>query len=136
MISPLRGYEGWVISVTFSLEGTYIISESYNGDVCTWDSMTGNPYDSRAAAEPQYFIPTSVSLKDDGWIVDASTKRTLSKIHPTIQVTCSASHERTLVIATPSGRVLIFRFSSSMLRSDTRASESCIELCTDDDDPI
>jgi WD40 repeat protein len=111
---PLQGHDGSVHSVTFSSDGTHIISTSPD-TVFVWDTTTGFPcveseVHHRKSHVPCDSIPSVIAIREDGWLVDISANRTISKLPDMIVPQCSATFGKSLAIGTEDGQVLVLHF--------------------------
>jgi len=127
IIPPLRGHDNWVQSVAFSPDGTLIVS-SDDKTMLVWNATTGLPYVSSGAhgnSGLNNFIPSMITIKRDGWIVDLSDNRTISKLPEAIPHRCSATSGKSLAIGTALGQILVLDFPPAAFSSpETRPAEA------------
>lgn len=112
-----------VRSVAFSPEGNRIVSRSVDTDIRVWDAASGlqlyDVYDM-----PDHSSPRTLDVRQDGWIVDLSTNRMISKLPVMIDLWCSAAHGRSLAIGTILGQILVLNVPSTVFTaSETRPVE-------------
>jgi WD40 repeat protein len=123
---PTQGHKAWVSSVAFSQDGTRIRSHS-NIDGTgyrVWDATSGLSLSFDADSTYDHASPRTIEVTRDGWIVDVSTDRTISKLPPMVTKISSAAHERSLVIGTRGGQVITMHFPPAVFAiSETRLVE-------------
>lgn len=112
VLPPLRGHQNSIELVKYSINGTKIISRDASKVILAWDANSGIPLP--VTEDDRIFIssPTRFSTITihNGWIVDFSTNRTLSKIPDIIDLVSFAAHGKSLVVGTQGGRVFIMTF--------------------------
>jgi WD40 repeat protein len=123
-LSPLQCHEDSVSSVAFSSDGTRIVSGSFDDTVYVWDTATGCPYVQNGVHDEQS-DSHYISLTSGAWIVDLYTKRTISKLPAMIAPWDWATSEKSIVIGTKGGQVIILHFPQAMFTSpETRPTKA------------
>lgn len=62
-----------------------------------------------------------IKVTHDGWIVDSTTNRTLSKLPTMVKITCSEAHGHSVAFGTVTGRLFVLQFPAALFTSpDTR----------------
>jgi hypothetical protein len=72
---PLEGHNDGVSSVAWSLDGSMIVSEDYNGHVLVWNAATGEqvPRDPGLPQPTQQGVPSAMPLECRGIVVPVPT---------------------------------------------------------------
>jgi WD40 repeat protein len=116
-----HGHKSWVRSVFFSPDASRIISQS-GFESLSWDAITGLRIHSTEEADHR--LSGSMYITHDGWIMDSMTERTLGKLPSMLAHPVYVVHERSLVVATYSGRIFVLHFPPALFTSpDTRVVE-------------
>ena len=122
VLPALQGHQSLVHSVTFSPDGTQILSCSYDRSERVWDAITGLQHCVAASSDHMpnicdHLLTRTIHGVEDGQVVHLPTDRTIFK-HPVIIDPYSvASYDKSLAVGTRNGQLHVMHFPPTFFTS-------------------
>jgi WD40 repeat protein len=121
LFQPREEHRYIVRSVTFSSDGSYIISKSAK-HIIAYDAVTGRRLNTVEEANDSPPGSIDIIIDNDDWIIDRFTNRTISQLPPVVTVSRTAVHKTSMAVGTTGGRVFVIHFPlASFTSEETRA---------------